>query len=475
MDKTKDSKRSKNLMKETAGKLGLAMDGTAGNSTDFPDFQYEQTLVGHHAYTWEDAMTKEMIRITVKHPLRTGRDFHCELSVAFRPNGDARLRSVLVDKHWNLKSTNSTDTQIRSLNKRLDNYGWDRRLSMVEEHLQESAMVGEPTIDLSLVESPPPEKYAVWPFVEHDAHNIIGAHGGSTKSIMAMAIAISYSYGVPVLPGTKVPLEPKAVLYLDYEASSAKAAYRRRQLLEGMHMSEQSGKVYYKKMTSLIQDASREIQEIIMSRNIGLVIIDSVSRAVGGETSTENVVIPYFNTTSSWNVTILGIAHKAKDPESNGPAGVAQWWNQARNYWEIEKEQAPGDSRVHVSIRHDKSNDSGLYEPMHYSVEFSNEDAPTIRYHRKDSATADNSDKMALYTRIKEYLKGNPGSTVNQIAEGIGYHSENGIRNSMKTYEGTLFYGTQEARNRRWSLVEQIENKRGQIENIIDEEDDWKF
>ena len=45
----------------------------------------------------------------------------------------------------------------------------------------------------------------------------------------------------------------------------------------------------------------------------------------------------------------------------------------------------------------------------------------------------------------------------------------------MKTYEGTLFYGTQEARNRRWSLVEQIENKRGQIENIIDEEDDWKF
>ena len=106
-----------------------------------------------------------------------------------------------------------------------------------------------------------------------------------------------------------------------------------------------------------VQDAANELYDIIKSRNIGLVVIDSASRAVGGETSTEALVIPFFNAVASWGTTVLTVAHKSKDRESQGPSGVAQWFNQFRNYWEIVKDQTPGQPEVHLAFRHDKAND----------------------------------------------------------------------------------------------------------------------
>ena len=46
--------------------------------------EYTVNTVGDHLFTWEDEVTKELIRIKVSHPARSGRDFWCSVTVMIR-------------------------------------------------------------------------------------------------------------------------------------------------------------------------------------------------------------------------------------------------------------------------------------------------------------------------------------------------------------------------------------------------------
>lgn len=418
---------------------------------EMPPPEYEENSTGEHLFTWKDAVTGELFRISASYPNRTGTDFWCVLAVSYRRDNDSQPLVIMPGKRWNLTSTSSTSSQVQSLNRRMPDRGWEARLVQVEQGLRENVQTGDDLVDLAEITNPPPPQYTVFPLLEENEHNIIGADGGSTKSILAQACCISYSYGTPIIDGMTASTEPKPSLFLDYESSSGTQAYRRRMLLAGAGLEEQKGKVFYKRMYSPIQDAARELHDIIKSRNIGLVVIDSGSRAVGGETSTENMVIPFFNACASWGVTVLTVVHKAKSAESRGPAGVAQWWNQARNYWELVKDQTPGMNEVYVSLRHDKANDESLAEPLSYRIEF-NENF--IKYHKEDVPASDNIlSELHVSTQIQAFLENFPSSTATEIAKGME-KSPKQIATELKKSEGKLFYGTAESKNRRWSNID---------------------
>lgn len=417
------------------------------NGADTPPPKYDVNTTGEHLFTWGDATTGEIFLITVSHPNRSGLDFWCVLAVKYRRDRDSEPISIMPGKRWNLTSTSSTTQQVQSLNRRMPERGWEARLVQAEELLRQNVQTGDDLLDLSTIENPPPPSYAVYPLLEENEHNIIGADGGSTKSILAQACCIMYTSGESIVPGFTAPKQPKPALYLDYESSSGTQAYRKRMLLTGANVTEQAGKIFYKRMYSPIQDAASELYDIIQSRGIGLVVVDSGSRAVGGETSTENMVIPYFNATASWGVTVLTVVHKAKSAESRGPAGVAQWWNQARNYWELVKDQTPGQNEVFVSLRHDKANDESLQEPLNYRIEFGSD---FIKYHKESAIISDKIlTEMHVTTQMTAFLENAPSSTVREVAASL-QKSEQHVGNEFRKGEGTLFYGTAD-KPRRWS------------------------
>ena len=441
-------------------KIAEAYDVEVGNGmptkggADTPRPKYDVNTTGEHLFTWSDATTGEIFRITVSHPNRSGLDFWCVLAVQYRRDRNSDPISIMPGKRWNLTSTSSTTQQVQSLNRRMPERGWEARLVQAEELLRQNVQTGDDLLDLSTIENPPPPSYAVYPLLEENEHNIIGADGGSTKSILAQACCIMYTSGESIIPGFTAPKQPKPALYLDYESSSGTQAYRKRMLLTGANVTEQAGRIFYKRMYSPIQDAASELYDIIQSRGIGLVVVDSGSRAVGGETSTENMVIPYFNATASWGVTVLTVVHKAKSAESRGPAGVAQWWNQARNYWELVKDQTPGQKEVFVSLRHDKANDESLQEPLNYRIEFGSD---FIKYHRESAIISDKIlTEMHVTTQMTAFLENTPSSTVREVAASL-QKSEQHIGNEFRKGEGTLYYGTAD-KPRRWSNM----NKRNE-------------
>jgi hypothetical protein len=206
----------------------------------------------------------------------------------------------------------------------------------------------------------------------------------------------------------------------------------------------------YKRLYAPLTDASDEIRKLIAAHGFQLVVIDSASRAVGGETIDESMVMPYFNAAASWGVTVLTIAHKAKDPASKGPAGAAQWYNQARSYWEVEKDQIEGDDIVRIALRHEKSNNGRLYRPIGFRVEFSEN---AVRFHHSDAAESIAiRAKLPPLERVIADLRESPNSTIREIADRTGL-SANHTGNVLRMSEGRHFRGTADRYNRRWALL----------------------
>ena len=427
--------------------VGIGMP-TKGQE-DFPEPEYTKNTIGTHMFTWEDKTTKEVIRVMIAHLTRRGKELQATLTVVYRRSSRSKVQNLLTGKQWNLNSTSHTESQIRSLNRRLPDRNWDARLALVEEAVSKTIEIGEPLTDLSEVSNPTPATYALTPLVESGEYNIIAADGGSTKSMLAMAVAVSYSYGKSALPGMTTGLTPKATLYLDYESTSNTQAQRRREIVRSINMQVEDGKVLYKKMFSPITDAASDLYDTIASKDIGLVIIDSASRAVGGETNSEESVIPFFNACATFGVTILTIAHKPKDNTGRGPSGVAQWWNQSRNYWELIKDQTPTQKQVYIALRHDKSNDGELHEPLAYRIDF--EDG--IRYYSEENSSSEIVNaEMPVYKQIIQVLQETPNQTVNNIADVINKDTKH-VSNELRKNEGKLFFGSNDKRNRTWSLM----------------------
>ena len=416
--------------------------------------EYTVNTAGDHLFTWTDKFTGEIIRIKVSHPARSGRDFWCIVTVMIKQKGRPHV-SIFTKKQWNLTSISGGTSVATALNKREPERNWDGRLALVEQYVHDKVETGDELLDLATVEDPLPVSYAVYPFLEENANNMLGADGGSTKSIAAIAWCVAYSYGIETMPGIEMPAERKASLYLDYEANSNTQAFRRRGILNGSDGGELDGHVYYKRMYSPIADATTELDELIKTRNIGLVVIDSGSRAVGGGTNEESVVIPYFNAISSWGVTTLTIVHKSKEAVqkggNTGPSGVKQWWNQTRNYWELVKDQTPGQPEVYVAFRHDKSNNDARHDPMSYSIDFSN----GIKY-RLDTEVKSQEirNELPRHQQVMLWMReGGDPVTAAEIAEGTGM-SNTHVSNELRKHEGRYFFGSSDKRDRRWSLIE---------------------
>lgn len=75
---------------------------------------------------------------------------------------------------------------------------------------------GNPAVDLREVSQRPGSRWLLEPYIEFGGPTIMFADGGSGKSLLAMAMAVSVASGISVI-GDPIGT-PSSVLYLDWEA-----------------------------------------------------------------------------------------------------------------------------------------------------------------------------------------------------------------------------------------------------------------
>lgn len=275
---------------------------------------------------------------------------------------------VLAHGRVDCTSVTSQRTLVATLKDRKfdeETYNWQNIIGKACLLAIERWQEGEPFINLEDVAPREGSRWLLFPYLEREMPNTLFAFGGSTKSYLALAMAVSVASGVKLLG--QAPTETGPVLYLDWESDE----YTHRERLDaikagaGIEGRLQYPIIYRRQVASLDQAAER-IRAEVAKQDVKLVIVDALGAARGGEVKNDDLTNRFFMAGRSLRRTLLVMDHlpKGKEADRDRPIGSIYTENQSRNMWRIEKTQEEGEGTVSVRLIHKKAN-NGMMQPQH--------------------------------------------------------------------------------------------------------------
>jgi hypothetical protein len=242
---------------------------------------------------------------------------------------------------------------------------------------------GEPIVDIDgWNDAPEFRAYALDPIAPRGEPTVLYAPGGTGKSYLSLALALSIQLGREIVPGIP-PAMTGPVLYLDWETNAKTVKYRIRKIATGMGFDPP--RIAYRRCTAPLADDAEQLSVEIAKRGTVLVVIDSAGAAIGsmGDYGDANEgALRFFEAIRALgsDLTVIVIDHVKKPvftkrggpAPSDGPYGSVYKVNAARSVWEL-REAARGEDDVTCSLRHAKVNDSKIYRPITYRLVWSPE------------------------------------------------------------------------------------------------------
>jgi AAA domain len=280
-------------------------------------------------------------------------------------------RGLLHRGRVNLLGSGSRRTFLSGLQSRINGFHNDIDFGAILEQVSAKSVdhyrEGEPSVDLREVESDRRPSFLLRPFVERGGASLIFADGGSGKSIVAMAIAVSAASGVAVV-GEPVG-EPCAVLYLDWEADQYAHTERLRAICAASGMPVPP--IHYRRQVSSLSESVNTIRKEVATKGVGLVIIDSLGAARGDEPESAAVTIKLFTAARSLGIPWLGIDHVSKSAgDKTKPFGSVYSHNLARLTWSMDRHQEEGDDEIVVALVNTKRNSGKALRRQAYRIRF---------------------------------------------------------------------------------------------------------
>jgi len=235
---------------------------------------------------------------------------------------------------------------------------------------------------------------------------IIFGDGGAGKGHIAIMLSI-----LAQLPYVDNPLgliasdQSTNVLYLDYESDRDEFERTLSGLCKGMG---QSVGIKRLQMAHKLSGAIEQIKKRVVEDSIGLLVVDSLAPASGGNIAEAEPAIELYTALRTLpSVTTLIIAHNSKDLEKRKSVyGSVFFTNLARSVWEVKKSQEEGSTEMLISMSHRKANRK-LELPIGLSFQF-NEEENIISISKTNLAGTSLSNQLPNSVRIFELLREGP-------------------------------------------------------------------
>src|SRR5262245_42613684 len=215
------------------------------------------------------------VELTVRRLTRSRGELHGEISVACGLPGTSSKDGHLHQARFNLSSTQSRHTLAKALVARtsLPDLAWAdiledfcRRVLGADDHGEPVTMVGARPRSVS-------RPYRLDPLLPLGDPVILYGEGGTGKSTLAAAIAVSVETGVAVVPGFIPRKAP--TLYLDWESGPDAINERVALIGSGANLARPA-EIRYRAMTRPLADAAEDLAAYITDEHIGLVVVDSI-------------------------------------------------------------------------------------------------------------------------------------------------------------------------------------------------------
>lgn len=408
--------------------------------TDPPVFRQEGE---DYLFNWEP----HLIQVRLSEAWHQKDGLHARIDITSTAPG--MPPNLLRTVNWNLHSTSGREGLVRYLNKRLP-LDWASILEDTARLTVRTYEEGEPSVILSQV-VPEESGFLMSPLLREGEPTVLFGDGGSGKSYLALAAAMSVHSGDSLLPFNVI--KPQPVLYLDWESSATTHRLRMERLALGMDpIIDSLPDIVYLRCTLSLSDHLRQIKALISKHAIGVGVIDSAAAAAGGEPEKAEIALRFFNALRALKLTSLIVAHTTKEDAnkalSHKPFGSAFWHNEARGTFEVVRAQDEDSSDIDIGVYHRKANDSMLVKPIGLQLRFTKS---TTWFERLDldHAAPKLAEGLSDAGKIRRYLQEIPRASVKDIADNTGIIPDT-VRRTLNRHKSTfnkIFDGSNEWSN----------------------------
>lgn len=320
----------------------------------------------------------------------------------------------------NLLASQSRSNLVRSLEKAKDSVPWQQIIEDVCFLAKDAYRKGSPLVKIGHLPAGERQRWMVYPFIEYGGPTVLFGDGSTGKSFLASAIAVGVAGGYSIFGKSKCP--PTPVAYLDWESNEETHDTRLKAICRTLDLPVPDNIFYRREYPHLAQSAA-DLRRLLAKEKIGLVIIDSLGAACGGEPESAEVTARLFNAARSFGVPWMGIHHVTKSAAANGdakkPFGSVFAHNLARITWGAEAEQQEGDDFKGITLTNHKNNNGRLESKQTYRIQYYNEGEP------EDSHLVGVEIKRCDVSEFPELLKRRP----------LGERILVALRENAKTYQ----------------------------------------
>lgn len=342
-------------------------------------------------------------------------ELHAELTVA---NG----RGPISRSSFNLSSLRARTEMARYLGGE-DEETWRVLLEGACLKVTEAFREGAPAVWLREAQPSPVVRALLPPLLLRRDPVVLFGDGGTAKSYLGLALALSVAGGLPIVGGMK-PSATLRTAYLDFEWNVDPHVERLRKLLG----DEDRADVLYVPCDGipLVQQVDR-LRRIFAKERIEYAVLDSVMLACDGPAEEADTARRFFQALGRLEVGSALIAHITKLGEDDKPFGSVFWHNSVRGSWFVQKVQEVGSDMLLLGLHNRKANGGPLLKSLGLRFDFG--ERTTIRtadvYEEPDLAV-----KMPVKARLVNALRGGP-VTVKDLADNLSLGTEH-VRSELR-------------------------------------------
>ena len=359
---------------------------------------------------------------------------------------------VSYSARQNLQSASARSGFVRQLSQHFgpdskdSTKAWSRIVDTAYGKVQETQRSKSP--DEPVMKRLPPggnNLYLVDPLVADDGMTIPFGMGGAGKSYLALLVAVLTALPEGDVPNGHLGLDVKRhgpVLYLDYEASRARAQRRVAGILRGLGKDpddyEDLAIQYWPGQGMPLSTNVYPVRKRYTELGAVLLIVDSLSKACGEDLSAQETVSTYSNALARIGATAsISIAHVTKEEGSKYPFGSVFWHNDPRLTWYVHNlEQGEG---MGVMVANRKSNDAAIVRgELGYKFEFTGTDEDedfTVTITREDNMEPPVKGDTIEERILKLLSAHDEGMTPKEIMESLQVDSIGGPMGRLRSVE----------------------------------------
>jgi len=262
---------------------------------------------------------------------------------------------------------------------------------------------------------PDPIKWIVQNAIPDTYPTMIYGEGGLGKSYLALDLGILTTLGDQTFLNLKFYDKALNVLYLDWELDADEIPRRAIQISKGLNLPNVPENLFYLSPDKTLQKSIPKIKEIIKSKDIGLVIIDSLgASAVDGESVPD--IVSLFSKIKNFGIATIILDHQAKmqykdNYNQKTPFGSVYKFNLARSVFQLVRatDSDSEGNQISLLLRHKKSNFGKLLDDLVFDISWQGD---RVLFLESNALPPEERDLKLVREAIKELSE--EGGRVNQ-------------------------------------------------------------